>query len=386
MTNTIQRIIDLAIQIQQIPAPTFDEGRRAEFMRALFLQEGLQDVSVDETGNVYGRWTVDGGRRTEAKPLIVSAHMDTVFPLDMDLIVRREEGKVFGIGIGDNSLGVAALVGLLWMLRERVLSPGLSPSPQPSPEGRGGLVGDIWFVANTCEEGLGDLRGMKTVVERFGSDVLMYLVLEGMALGHVYHKAVGVKRYRITARTQGGHSWSDYGQPSAVLELARLIGELSALRLPLRPRTTMNVGRVNGGTSINVIPAEAWMELDLRSEGVGELAELVAGVEMLIESANRPGVRFEAEVIGARPAGEMSPRHPLVKLAQKCLRDQGLDAVLTSGSTDANVPLSKGYPALVLGVSNGGGAHTKNEFIETEPVGKGMEQLVRFVSSVVSES
>jgi tripeptide aminopeptidase len=382
MTNTIQRIIDLAIQIQQIPAPTFDEGRRAEFMRALFQEEGLKDVSVDDAGNVYGRWTVDSGRRTDAKPLIVSAHMDTVFPLDMDLSVRREEGKVFGIGIGDNSLGVAALAGLLWMLRERGTL--LSPSPRPSPEGRGGGAGDIWFVANTCEEGLGDLRGMKAVVERFGADVLMYLVLEGMALGHIYHRAVGVKRYRITARTQGGHSWSDYGQPSAVLELAGLIGELSALRLPLRPRTTMNVGRVNGGTSINVIPAEAWLELDLRSEGVGELAELVAGVEMLIEGASKPGVRFEAEVIGTRPAGEMSPKHPLVKLAQKCLRDQGLDAVLTSGSTDANVPLSMGHPALVLGVSTGGGAHTKNEYIDTAPMGKGMEQLVKFVEGVMS--
>jgi tripeptide aminopeptidase len=382
MTNTIQRIIDLAIQIQQISAPTFDEGRRTEFMRMLFLEEGLQDVSVDDAGNVYGRWTVDSGRRTDAKPLIVSAHMDTVFPLDMDLSVRREEGKVFGIGIGDNSLGVAALAGLLWMLKERGTL--LSPSPRPSPFGRGGGAGDIWFVANTCEEGLGDLRGMKAVVERFGADVLMYLVLEGMALGHIYHRAVGVKRYRITARTQGGHSWSDYGQPSAVLELAGLIGGLSDLRLPLKPRTTMNVGRVNGGTSINVIPAEAWLELDLRSDGVGELDELIAGVEMLIEGASKPGVRFEAEVIGARPAGEMSPKHPLVKLAQKCLRDQGLDAVLTSGSTDANVPLSMGYPALVLGVSNGGGAHTKNEFIETEPVGKGMEQLVKFVGEMMN--
>lgn len=373
MTDTIQRIIDLAIQIQQIPAPTFDEGRRGEFVRTLFVEEGLQDVSVDEVGNVYGCWTVDGGRRTEVKPLIVSAHLDTVFPLDMDLNVRHENGKVFGIGIGDNSLGVAALLGLIWMLRR------FDYANAPLS-----MRGDIWFVANTCEEGLGDLRGMKAVVDRFGSDVLAYLVLEGMALGHVYHKAVGVKRYRITARTQGGHSWSDYGQPSAVLELSKLIGELSALKLPARPRTTMNVGRVNGGTSINVIPAEAWMELDLRSEGVGELAELVSHVERLIGGASRPGVHVEADVIGERPAGEMSPRHPLVKLAQKCLRDQGLDAVLTSGSTDANIPLSMGYPALVLGVSRGGGAHTKSEFIETEPVGKGMEQLVMFVEGVMN--
>ncbi len=374
MTNTINRIIDLAIEIQQIAAPTFHESKRAEFIRDLFESEGLKDVSIDVTGNVYGRWSKDEGRRTNAKPLIVSAHLDTVFPVDMDLSVRRENGKVYGIGIGDNSMGVAALVGLIWMLRE------ISPSSQPSSIGRVG--GDIWFVANVGEEGLGDLCGMKAVVKRFGAEVLAYLVVEGLALGHIYHRAVGVKRYRITARTQGGHSWSDYGQPSAVLELSKLVVGLSSLKLPRSPRTTMNVGKIKGGTSINVIPAEAWLELDLRSEGAGELAELVSGVEMLIESMGRPGVRFEAEVIGARPAGEMSPNHPLVKLAKECLIEQGLEPHLISGSTDANIPLSMGYPALVLGVTRGGGAHTKNEFMEVEPVEKGMEQLMSFVSRV----
>jgi len=362
----IDRIVDIAIQVQQIPAPTFTETERGEFVLKLFEDEGLQDVTRDEAGNVYGRWTTNSEKITDTKPLIVSAHLDTVFPLDMDLSITREDNKVYGIGIGDNSLGVAALFGLLWMLRERKI----------------GLGGDVWFVANVGEEGLGDLYGMKAVVERFGADVLAYLVLEGMAFGHVYHKAVGVKRYRITAKTRGGHSWSDYGQPSAVLELTRLIGQMTSLNLPSRPRTTMNVGKINGGTSINVIPAEAWLELDLRSEGSDELADLVKSVERLIEGVNKPGVSMEAKVIGERPAGEMSLDHPFIKLAQACLHEQGKDAVLTSGSTDANIPLSKGYPALVLGVSTGGGAHTKNEFINTEFVGQGMEQLVRFVSKV----
>jgi acetylornithine deacetylase/succinyl-diaminopimelate desuccinylase-like protein len=378
MTNAVDRIIELAIRIQQIPAPTFHEQERAKFVRGIFEQEGLQDVSMDEVGNVYGRWKVGSGKREagrgtrEGKPLIVSAHLDTVFPFDMDLSVRREEGKVYGIGIGDNSLGVAALFGLMWMLRGRRFVYAGAP-----------LSADIWFVANVCEEGLGDLRGMKAVVDRFGGEAQAYLVLEGMALEHVYHKAIGVKRYRITAKTQGGHSWSDYGQPSAVLELAKLVVQFSSLNLPAKPRTTMNVGRISGGTSINAIPAEAWLELDLRSEGQDELAELVEGVERLVETANNPGVSVEAEVIGSRPAGELSPKHPLVKLAQTCLTGQGLEAILTSGSTDANIPLSRGYPAVVLGVTKGGGAHTKNEFIETALVGKGMEQLVRFVEGVI---
>jgi tripeptide aminopeptidase len=297
--------------------------------------------------------------------------LDTVFPKETQLDVKRAGERIYGPGLGDNSLGVAALFGLMWMLRERRFDHANAP-----------LSANIWFVANTCEEGLGDLRGMKAVVDRFGSDVCAYLVLEGLALGHVYHRAVGVKRYRVTARTSGGHSWSDYGQPSAVHELSKLVVGLTSLELPKESRTTMNVGRISGGTSVNVIASEASLDLDLRSEGQQELAEIISAVEKLIHNANKPGVNVEAEVIGQRPAGEMSPNHPLVKLAEECLREQGLNPVLTSGSTDANVPLSMGYPALVLGVTTGGGAHTANEYIDLPPMGMGMEQLARFVKGV----
>jgi acetylornithine deacetylase/succinyl-diaminopimelate desuccinylase-like protein len=201
-------------------------------------------------------------------------------------------------------------------------------------------------------------------------------------LGHVYHRAVGVKRYRVTARTKGGHSWSDYGRPSAIHELAKLVVQLSSLELPTHPRTTMNVGKISGGTSVNVIAAQSSLDLDLRSEGQETLAGLVATAERLIRNANRPDVSVEMKVIGQRPAGEISVHHPLVRLGEECLREQGLGVVLTSGSTDANVPLSKGYPAIVLGISTGGSAHTVHEFIHTEPIAAGMEQLARFVEKV----
>jgi len=364
MNELVKRVIELAIQIQQIPAPSFEESKRAEFVRRLFTRDhkGLKDICIDETGNVLARLVGKGN----GKPLIVSAHMDTVFPADIDLRITRQPEQVYGPGLGDNSLGVAALFGLLWSLRERNIE----------------LAGDVWFVANVCEEGLGDLRGMKAVVDRFGAGVRAYLVLEGLALGHVYHRAVGVKRYRVTARTSGGHSWSDYGQPSAVHELSRLVVQLTSLDLPGHPRTTMNVGKISGGTSVNVIASEAMLDLDLRSEGQESLMELVSAAEKLIQAANRQGVTLEAEVIGQRPVGEMGVNHPLVKLAQDCLREQGLESALISGSTDANVPLSKGYPAIVLGVTTGGGAHTKHEYINTAPIAQGMEQLVRFVERV----
>jgi acetylornithine deacetylase/succinyl-diaminopimelate desuccinylase-like protein len=223
---------------------------------------------------------------------------------------------------------------------------------------------------------------MKAVVERFGENVQAYLVLEGLALGHVYYRAIGVKRYRVTARTSGGHSWSDYGQPSAVHELAKLVVELASLSLPTHPRTTMNVGRIWGGTSVNVIASEAMLDLDLRSEGQEALTALVSAVERMIQKANRPGVSMESEVIGQRPAGELSISHPLVSLAKDCLHELGLDAGLISGSTDANIPLSKGYPAIVLGITTGGSAHTIHEYINTVPIAQGLEQLVKFVSRV----
>lgn len=364
MNELVNRVIELAVQIQQIPAPTFEEQKRAEFVCSLFAREGLEGVTMDAAGNAYGRWKA--GQPTSARPLIVSAHLDTVFPAVTDLTVTRNPGQVYGPGIGDNSLGVAALPGLLWSLRERKFGP----------------TGDIWFVANVCEEGLGDLRGMKAVVERFGGDVQAYLVLEGLALGHVYHRAVGVKRYRVTAGTTGGHSWSDYGRPSAIHELAKLVVQLSSLDLPSQPRTTMNVGKISGGTSVNVIASEATIDLDLRSEGQDTLAQLVSVADKLIQNANRGDVRVDAQVIGHRPAGEISRYHPLVKLAEDCLRNLGVNPILTSGSTDANVPLSKGYPAVVLGISTGGGAHTVHEFVNTGPVGLGMEQLAMFVERV----
>jgi len=366
MSEFIDRVIELAVQIQQIPAPTFDEMKRAEFIRDQFVENDLHDVSMDELGNVYGRLSVENGKQQDAGPLIVSAHLDTVFPLGTDLRATRSPGLIRGPGLGDNSLGVAALFGLLWRLREQNAAP----------------AGDIWFVANVGEEGLGDLRGMKAVVERFGADVRAYLVLEGLALGHVYHRAVGVKRYRVTARTTGGHSWSDYGKPSAIHELAKLVVQLTSLELSAHPRTTMNVGKISGGTSVNVIAAEASLELDLRSEGQEALAELISRADKIIRNASRHDVRVEAEVIGQRPAGVISPNHPLVKLAEECLRELGIEPILTVGSTDANIPLSKGYPAIVLGVSTGGSAHTVHEYINTEPVAQGMEQLVRFVERV----
>jgi tripeptide aminopeptidase len=363
--NVVSRILELAIAIQQIPAPTFEEGQRGEFLCGRFLAEGLADVSTDEAGNVLARLPGAG-----ARPLVVSAHLDTVFSHGTELRVTRDEKRIHGPGIGDNSIGVAALFGLVWSLRERGLQ----------------LPGDLWLVANVGEEGLGDLCGMKAVVDRFDAQVTAYLVIEGMALGHIYHRAVAVQRYRISAHTAGGHAWSDYGQPSAVHELAALTARIASLALPVLPRTTLNIGKIAGGTSINTVAADASLELDMRSESPQSLAELVSRVDALIETANRPGVRVEVEGIGRRPGGSIPAQHPLIQLAVSCLRAQGVEPSLISGSTDANVPLSREIPALVMGVTSGGGAHTLGEYVDLEPLASGMDALAKFVSEVWSVS
>ncbi len=360
--NIPDQTLKLAIQIQQIPAPTFDERQRAAFIRDLFSQENLNDVEIDAIGNVYAR--LPGERR--ARPVVVSAHSDTVFPLKTDLEITREPGKISGPGIGDNCLGVAGLLGLLWTLRETKIS----------------LPGDLWLVANVCEEGLGDLKGMRAVVDRFDNEPLAYFILEGMAYGEVFHRGLGVQRYRITARTEGGHSWADYGIPSAIHDLAALVNQLTALGLPTEPRTTLNVGIISGGTSINTIAAEAALELDLRSTNPASLENLVTQVESLVVAAERPSVKFTAEIIGQRPAGEIPTNHPLVKLAVKILESQNMRPHLNIGSTDANIPLSRGLPAICIGLTHGRGAHTTGEYIYTEPVEKGLAQLVALVTQV----
>jgi len=370
--NNIPQLLDLAIAIQQIPSPTFHEAKRAEFVRARFMEEGLQDVEIDRVGNVYARLgTAQADATRVCRPLIVSAHLDTVFASNVDLSIQREPERILGPGLGDNSLGVAGLFALLWAIRARNLR----------------LPGDLWLVANVCEEGLGNLRGMQALVERFEgkksaqpSGALAYLVLEGMSLGQIYQRGLGVHRYRLTVRTAGGHSWHDYGQPSAVHELAALSTRITSLAPPSSPRTTLNVGVISGGSSVNTIAAEAMLELDLRSESAAALDALVKQVEEISCSVQKPGVMIELETIGERPSGSLPVEHRLVRHAQECLQEVGIMPHLNIGSTDANLPLSLGLPCVTIGLTNGGGAHTIHEFINIAPLEKGVEQLVRLVS------
>jgi len=369
--EVIERILDLAMQIQQIPSPTFGERQRAEFIRDSFLSIGAEEVTLDDYGNVYTHITGQG----EQPPLIVSAHLDTVFPNGTDLTCVRTEDRICGPGIGDNSLGLAGLYGLYWYFKKG----------KTFQHNTSGLAGDLWLVADVGEEGLGDLQGMKAIVDRFGSEPLAYVVLEGMSLGQIYTRGLGVRRYRIRVQTKGGHSWVDYGSPSAIHEIADLVIKIKNLPVPAEPRSSLNVGVITGGTSVNTIAAEASLELDLRSESHEELSHLIDQAETLVKDADRQGgqaVRVGAEIIGNRPAGELSTDHRLVKAAIDCFTRERIAVKLNIGSTDANIPLSRGYPAICIGLTTGSGSHTVGEYIDTKPVAHGFKILVDLVRTI----
>ncbi len=350
------RVIQHAIDIQQIPAPTFDEARRAAFVQARFEALGLEQVYVDELHNVYG--CLRGNDPTRSAVLL-SAHTDTVFEAATDLTIRREKDLIYGPGLGDNSIGVAGLIGLAEMLQERHLTPAR----------------DLWFVANTREEGLGDLGGMKAVIERLRGRISCVINVEGMAFGHVYHAGIAVRRLHITASAEGGHSWLNFGRPSAIHGIVQLGAKLTTLQPASTPRTTYNIGLIDGGTSINTIASNASLWLDLRSEDAGALANLERQARSYIEASITPELRFSVEVVGDRPAGSIPHNHLLVQIALGSLDGLGVKGTLETGSTDANVPLSQGIPAITVGVTRGGNAHRLDEYIETAPVGQGMRHL-----------
>jgi tripeptide aminopeptidase len=357
----LDRVLDAAITLQAIPAPTFAEAERAGYVREQFVQAGLHDVEIDAAGNVLGRRPGRAGGR--AHPVVVSAHTDSVFPAGTDLALQRltRPDRLAGPGIGDNALGVAGLLGLAWLL---------DAAGTETP-------GDLWLAANTGEEGLGDLCGMRTVLARFGTRAAAYVVLEGMALGHIYHRAIGVRRCRITARSAGGHSWLHFGRPSAIHALVRLAATLADWSLPAAPRTTLNIGMIAGGVSVNTIAPEANLLLDLRSEDPAALRTLARRVEAACREADdEQGVTIACEVIGERPAGAIPREHPLVQLAARSLAACGVkDISFENGSTDANAPLSQGLPCVCIGLTRGGHAHRADEYIEVEPLGMGLQQL-----------
>lgn len=351
-------ILETAMAVQQVPAPTFDEAERSAFVFDRLQALGLQDMERDELGNVYGRRP----GLVRRPGLLISAHLDTVFPRDTDLRLRYEGDRVYGPGLGDNSTGLAGLIHVAQAFQRHDL---------PNQ-------GDIWFVANVGEEGLGDLRGMRAAVDRLRERIGRVIVLEGCDFGTLHHQAIGVRRYRIEAHSPGGHSWGNFGTPSAIHALVRLAARITDLPVPRSPRTTYNLGVISGGTSVNTIAESASMLLDMRSVSAAALDDLIHQVDRLIMAAanEQSEISITVTTVGNRPSGTISREHELVQAAAAAYHGVGAHISYQQSSTDANIPLSQGIPAVCIGLTDGGNAHRHDEFIVPANLGRGLQALL----------
>ena len=347
-------ILRTQISLSEIPAPTGNEDARGREVARIMRGLGLS-VRIDEVGNVIGRRTgSDGG-----PPIAVCAHLDTVFPAGTDVTVHRDGGRLIGPGIGDNARGLAAMLALA-----RVLDGERLRATHP-----------IDFVATVGEEALGDLRGAKHFFANAGRTAAAAIMLDGPGDERVVHRAVGSRRYRVRFAGAGGHSWSAYGLPNPLHAAGNAVAMLSAVVVPAEPRTTLTVARVEGGLSINAIPAEATMEIDLRSVSQHALDRFDRDVRAIIDAAaaqentrrahGTTPLTLHVESLGDRPGGETPIDHPLVSAAVEATRLVGRDPELGAASTDANAPIALGIPAVALGAGGrGGDAHTAQEWFE----------------------
>ncbi|MBD1399630.1 M20/M25/M40 family metallo-hydrolase [Pelovirga terrestris] len=340
-------------EICAISAPTFEEKSRAEDYLRRFKELGLDETRLDAIGNVLGM--LKGC--AEAPKLVVAAHLDTVFPAGTDTKVVEKEGIFHAPGIADDTRGLAEILGIIRTLKQSQIQ----------------LLGDILFVGNVGEEGLGDLRGTKQLFNDF-KDIDGFITIDGTGVGSITYRATGSHRYRVTFKGPGGHSYLNFGLPSAIHAAGRAIALLADLSPPKDPLTTFTVGTINGGTSVNTIAAQAEMLIDIRSNGREELLQLGSDILSIIKAAaaqenthcNSDQLTVDIELLGDRPAGFQSPDEPIVQAAYAAGKLLGINSQLGNpGSTDANIPISLGIPAISIGRGGtSGNIHTTNEWFD----------------------
>jgi tripeptide aminopeptidase len=362
-------VIDEQVRLCEIPAPPFKEQARARTYRAAFEAHGLKDVRIDAVGNVIG---VRPGRA--ARPnVVLSAHLDTVFPEGTDVGTSRNGPVIAGPGVGDDCRGLAVLLGVLHALNSAPVQ----------------TEGTVTFAGTVGEEGLGNLRGVKHLFDtELKGRVDSFISIDGAGLGITY-SAVGSRRYRVTVKGPGGHSYGDFGIANPIHAIGRAIARVAAFPVRPGPKTTFNVGRIGGGTSVNSIAYEAWMEVDLRSEEESALAALDAQFLKAADGAvaqenerwgNRGMLFVEKTLVGDRPARQISPDAPIVRAAVSVTRALGLDAPLSTGSTDANYPMSLGIPSVTLdGGGRGQGSHSLQETFDTTDSWQGTARALLLV-------
>ncbi len=366
------RVLHDQLEVHAIPAPTGLEGTRADWVADRFRALGLQHVIIDAAGNVRGERPGERG----LAPVVVGAHLDTVFDAATPLAVQRDGLRYVAPGIADNARGLAALVAIAAACNGTLLR-----TRRP-----------LLFVATTGEEGAGDLRGAKALFDELGSHVASAVMIDGAGDEAIVHKALGARRLRVEWRGEGGHSWNAFGTANALHAAAACAARLAALALPRSPRATLAVTRMAGGHAINAIPAEAWLEVDCRSTDAAALDRLAREVERAAAHAtaeeNARARRDRAELtvsvttIGARPCGELPAAHPLVVAAASATRLTGGTPSLDTASTDASVPIARGIPAITIGAGgSAGGAHTLDEWYDDRGSARGLVRALTIVAT-----
>jgi acetylornithine deacetylase/succinyl-diaminopimelate desuccinylase-like protein len=352
-------INDQQARLTEIPAPPFQEGQRAAAVKALLSASGL-NVQIDAAGNVIGE--LPGLHEKEV--VVLSAHLDTVFPAGTDVKVRRDGNRMLAPGISDNGTGLAALAAIARAIHDAQIKPQRT----------------IFFVANVGEEGEGNLRGMRALVDSYHDRLKAVIVLDGAGTDHVTTIALASRRLEVVINGPGGHSWSDFGMPNPINALVRGSVRFINTKVPASPRTTFNLGQIDGGTSVNSIPYEAHLKVDVRSESEDELARLesalreciAAGVRDEMETSrdrSRGKLEWKVEVIGSRPGGELAADSPLLAALRAADVFVANESRIERSSTDANVPLALGIDAISIGAGgDGGGAHSLQEWYD--PAGR----------------
>ena len=371
------RIVEDIIRLTEIPSPPFGEDVRGDAYLAMLRDHGLADVEKDAVGNVMGLRRGSGN----GSLIVVAAHLDTVFPAGTDVKVRREGTRLYAPGIGDDTRSLAVLLGFMRALDAAGIR----------------TASDILFVGDVGEEGVGDLRGVRHLFQegKYKDQIKAFFTVDSPDMGHIATAGVGSRRWRVTFRGPGGHSYGAFGLVSPMNAMAQAVAELARVQVPAKPKTTYSVSVVGGGTSVNAIPNEVWMDVDLRSEAPAELARLegrfLAILAQSVDGENHARsiaqgtIVCEHRLIGDRPAGHTPLDSDIVRAATASIEAHGFKVAHGASSTDANIPMSLGIPAIKIGSGGSGGrAHSLEEWIDVDkdPSLRGMSATLTAILAV----
>jgi tripeptide aminopeptidase len=373
--STIQQIFDQIdqkkeewlqeiITIASLPAPSFQERQRSEYVKDRLLQIGLEDISVDDLGNVLARLEGEGPGPT----IMFVAHLDTVFSQPEHKPPKIEGNRLTGSSVKDNSAGVAGLIALAGLLKQNEAFK---------------FKGTIQLVFSVCEEGIGDLKGIRAVMEKQPLPDLVIGV--DCTLGMVVTQGVASSRWEVKINSRGGHAWGDFGQPNSIHIASQCICDIYSLPLPSEPKCIVNVGTITGGTAINAIANHATFSVDIRSgeqEGLNMLVDKFH--ELLKNRAKTEGVNLVWKQLGSRPGGKLALNHPIRSIIKDIHGQLGISNRECMSSTDANIPLSMGLPAVTIGVCHGKYVHSPAEYLEIDSIPLGIKQLILLVDKLLA--